>query len=153
MQVMSLLYLALLGCKDDPGAQWVRFNGEDDVAELRVTEAAELGEAGVFELRSTTGATIVGAVTISPGSGPVGTDHTLLVELGEDYEERVQRAEVVVDSGERGVRRFPLEQDSADRWKWLIGLTSYGVEGEERVDTLTFELYEVQEAPLPEIEE
>jgi hypothetical protein len=153
LQVLSMLYLGLLGCNKDDGAVWVRFNGDEDLAELQVTAGLELGEDVVVDLTSTTGATVVGTATLTPGSGPVGTDHRVLIALGEDYSERVQRVEVVVDSGARGERTFSFDQDSADLWKWVLDLTSYGVDGEERIDTLSFELYEVQDAPLPEIEE
>ena len=41
-------------------------------------------------------------------------------------------------------RRVSVDEESA-----VLDLTSMGVEGETRTDTLSFELFEVQEATLP----
>jgi hypothetical protein len=144
------IYLALTGCQKDEGATWLRFNGDEDETYLEVTASEDLGDPAVIGLRSTTGATVVGSAVVEPGSGPVGTDHVVTVVLDEAYAERVQRVDMRAASESRGSRLFPMEQDSADLFKWVLDLTSYGVEGEERVDVLSFELYEVQYEPLPE---
>jgi hypothetical protein len=138
-----------LGCEQDEGPVWVRFNSSDDVIPLDVTVDDVPAEAASYDLRSTTGATIVGTVELSPSSGPVGTQHRILVSLDPVYEERVQRVDFMADSGSRGSLRFSMGQDSADLFKWVLDLTSMGVEGETRTDTLSFELFEVQEATLP----
>jgi len=80
----------------------------------------------------------------------VGTEHLVVVSLEEDYAEDVRRVDLTVDSGDRGVSDFEFEQDSADRGKWVLSLTSYGVEGEERTDELTVTLFSVEDAELPD---
>jgi len=114
-----------------------------------VTAGGDLGEPVVIELRSTSGASRVGQATIDPGSGPVGTVHTLLVEIDEDYEERVRRAEVETATESRGTWTIPLDQDSAEAGLWIRELVSLGAEGEVRTDTFRFELYELVE-PTPD---
>ena len=149
LTTVAALFAIGLGCNKDEGAVWVRFNGDQDNYDISVTADETLGDGVQHELTSTTGASVVGTVDITPSSGPVGTDHRILVALDAVYEERVQRVDVVSDSGSRGVLRFTMEQDSAELYKWVLDVTSMGVVGEERVDTLTFELFEVQEAALP----
>jgi len=148
----ALATLGLAACGDaavDPTLEWERFNGDDDVATVQVTAGGDLGEPVVIELRSTSGASRVGQATIDPGSGPVGTVHTLLVEIDEDYEERVRRAEVETATESRGTWTIPLDQDSAEAGLWIRELVSLGAEGEVRTDTFRFELYELVE-PTPD---
>lgn len=144
------LCIPLAACDEDSGLSWVRFNDEGDTVEVEITDEDTLGDPVVADLHSTTGATILGTVTVDPGSGPVGTEHLVVVSLEEDYAEQVRRVDLTVDSGDRGVSDFELEQDSADRGKWVVPLTSYGVEGEERTDELTITLFSVEDADLPD---
>lgn len=144
--------LAVAACADpavDPTLEWSRFNGEDDVVTVEVVAADAVGEAVTVELRSTSGASRVGEATIDPGSGPVGTVHTVLVAIDEAYAERVRRAEVQTATESRGTWTIPLEQDSAEAGLWIRELVSLGASGEERTDTFAFQLFELVE-PTPE---
>lgn len=144
---LSLLPL-LAACTDGNDRDWFLFNAEGDVIEVRVTAGAETGEAVSIDLHSTTGAVVIGSAVLDPGSGPVGTEHRLTVEVGDTWQEDVGRVAVSADSGERGVEQFELRQDSADHGFWVLDLTSAGSEGETRTDQLTVQLF--QERPVEE---
>lgn len=148
----ALAAVGLAACGDpaaDPTLEWARFNGEEDVATIEVTAGGEAGAPVTIELRSTSGASRVGEATIDPGSGPVGTVHTVLVTIDEDYVERVRRAEVETATESRGTWTIPLEQDSAEAALWIRDIVSLGADGETRTDTFRFELYELIE-PTPD---
>ncbi len=123
----------------------MQFNGEADTVELEVTTSADLGEPIAADLTSTTGSALIGSIWVDPGSGPPGTAHEIRVDLDRSYEEQVGRVEIVVDSPERGAGSFEMVQDSAQLFRWVLSLTSYGTEGEARTDALTFRLYELEE--------
>ena len=104
-----------------------------------------VGEPVTVELFSTTGAVMVGTATVDPGSGPVGTMHTILVDVEDDYEDDVRRVTVDVDAGDRGIEDFMMTRDSADRSLWELELESSGVPGEARTDVFTIRLFSVAE--------
>ena len=136
----ALLLLSLVACKDKE-PDYAQFNGTD-VIEVEVTAAEETGEAVEEVLSSSTGTVEVGKVTETPGSGPVGTDHEIIVEVEDDFEDIVVLATVVTDAGDRGDDEYELRQDSADHGVWVVTLTSLGAEGEERTDTFTIYLWQ-----------
>lgn len=139
----SLGWVVLLGavaCDQDP--TWVRFNAEDDAIGLQITADSAVGPGAGVDLHSSTGTVLVGSVWVEPTSGPVGTAHELVLTVDAAFEDRVQRAEVEVAS-ERGTHVFGFEQDSAEAGRWVLSVTSLGNAGEERVDTLTFGLWEM----------
>jgi hypothetical protein len=139
---VSALIAALLlaGCDGGDDTSWARFNA-DDTVQVEVTASEDLGEAVSADLHSTTGARVVGSVVVDPGSGPVGTDHEVTVEVLDEWEDEVGRVTVRTDAGERGVEDHELWRDSADHGLWVRTLTSVGVEGEERTDTFSVRLW------------
>ena len=139
--VVPLLAAGLFDCAGN-GIDWVRFNDADDGIQFEVTTALDRGDPITSELHSTTGAVVVGTVTISPGSGPVGTLHTVIVEIADDYEEIVGRVTIAVDAGNRGLDDFEMLRDSADHGFWELELESSGVLGESRTDAFEVRLFE-----------
>lgn len=144
MAPLSILALAiaagaLAGCPGDE-EEWSRFNAATDVLEVQV--GAEIGDPTTIELHSTTGSNVVGEATITPGSGPVGTDHELTVMVAPGYEDAVERVSVQTDAGDRGIEVHELVQDSAEHGLWWRILTSVGETDETRTDTLEIQLWE-----------
>ena len=146
-RLRCLLCATLVACQKDEGS-WLPFNWDSDVLTLEVTSSGEPGEALTADLHSTTNTTIVGDVRIEPGSGPVGTEHTVIVTAFPEYEERVDKVEIEVSSELRGELVLPMVQDSAELYRFVLSITSYGVEGEARSDLLTFRMYEFIPAPV-----
>lgn len=149
MSRFVVLGLALSACTSGTDTDWFLFNSEDDTMEIQVTASEELGEAVAIDLHSTTGAVIVGSATLTPGSGPVGTVHELVVEVGETWAEEVGLVSVSADAGERGTESFDLRQDSADHSLWVKSLQSSGTAGESRTDVLTVQLFQRQPVEEP----
>lgn len=139
------IVLSLAACSQSTELVWVQFNGEADAVEIVVTSGAEPGDPLAADITSTTGSALIGSVWVDPGSGPPGTAHAIQVDVDRSYEEQVGRVEIVVDSPERGSGSFEMVQDSAQLFRWVLSLTSNGTEGEDRTDTLTFRLYELEE--------
>ena len=137
--ISGLLVAGLVACGGSKNDD-VRFNADDQVT-IEVVVGTELGDDVTTELHSTTGTVTVGTGTVSPGSGPVGTVHTVTIRVDADFAEEVSAAGVVTDAGDRGVEEVSLLQDSADHGLWWREVTSVGVDGEERSDTFTFTLY------------
>jgi hypothetical protein len=137
-----VLGLALGGCTSGTDNDWFLFNSENDTIEVRVTEEENLGDPVTIDLHSTTGAVVVGSATLTPGSGPVGTTHDLVVEVGETWAEQVGLVSVAADSGDRGVESFDLRRDSAALGLWVKSIESSGVAGESRTDVLTIQLFQ-----------
>lgn len=109
---------------------------------MEVTADAALGDDLVVDLSSTTGAVIVGELTVSPSSGPVGTAHTITVWVFDDYAERVSRVTLDTFSDVRGTEELLLVRDSAEIGMWRTTATSYGAEGEVRSDIFAIGLWE-----------
>jgi hypothetical protein len=147
MRVAAAVLVSAVGCPAGD-VEWARFNGLDDVLEVQVTASGVPGPAIQRDLWSTTGAVDVGDATVSPGSGPVGTRHALVVDIGGSWETVVDRVSVVVDAGRRGTEEFDLERDSADPGYWRLELESAGDPGEVRTDRFTFRLWQVADGPL-----
>jgi glycine cleavage system H lipoate-binding protein len=129
------------GCAGEEESLWVRFN-TDDTIDVQITAEPTLGPIVEVELHSTTGSVVVGAATVDPGSGPVGTDHVLLVTVSDEWQDQVGRVTVLSDSGARGTAEHEFVRDSADHGVWERTLTSLGEEGETRTDAFTFQLWE-----------
>ena len=128
---------------DDGG--WNRFNHVDDEVVIEVTADAALGDDLIVDLSSTTGAVIVGELTVSPSSGPVGTAHVVTVWVFDDYAERVGRVTLDTFSDARGTEEILLVRDSAEIGMWRTTVTSYGAEGEVRSDIFALGLWEAAE--------
>ena len=142
--VIPLMAAGIFDCDGDARI-WVQFNSDDDIIEVEVTESADLGESVSEDLSSTTGAVVVGSVTVDPGSGPVGTLHTVQVNVEDEFADDVGRVTLGVDAGTRGIDDFELTRDSADRGLWQIEVESSGVAGESRTDTFTVSLFTEEE--------
>ncbi len=140
MRVRPWLFTAgLVACGGGSGDE-LRFNSDDQVT-VAIVAGSETGDDVATDLHSTTGSVTVGTGTVSPGSGPVGTVHTVTIRVADDYVDSISSAGVITDAGDRGVEEVSLVQDSADHGLWWREVTSVGVEGEERTDTFTFALY------------
>lgn len=151
---MTVLLLLLAACDESTETTYAQYNGEDDAVVIQVGVDTEyttddLGNEVVVDatttLSSTSGEFQLGIGSVSPGSGPIGTIHTVRVEIEDDYDGDVDRVSIRTDSGERGEDEYDLEEDSAGEGLWTLELTSYGEEGEVREDTLTFRLWQAEE--------
>lgn len=131
-----LLYLAsFLACSNSTEITYTQFNGPDDTVTIQVG-VAELLDPVSADLTSTTGEVVVGQVDVDPGGGPIGTEHAIVVEVYDAYQQIVDRVSVRLDSGARGEDEFELEQDSADEGVWKLTIVSAGDTNEVRDDTL-----------------
>ncbi|MDG1478308.1 MAG: hypothetical protein P8R54_01895 [Myxococcota bacterium] len=136
-----MLIAVLLACTEGEENAYTRFNSESDQLTIQVgTE--ELLEAVSVSLYSTTGTVEIGSASVDPGGGPIGTIHTLTVEVFDDWENEVSRVSVRTDSGDRGEDEYDLEADSADEGLYLRELSSVGDEGESREDTFSIYVWE-----------
>lgn len=141
--LLALPLLALLACEQDEETTYVQFNADDE--SLTVDIGAELGLAQTIELHSTTGEVVIGEATVDPDAGPVGTEHEIVVQIYDAYEHMVDRVSVRTDSGERGEDEYDLQPDSADEGYYELTLVSVGAEDEQRTDTLTIRVWDVQD--------
>lgn len=143
----AALFLPLLGidsCADEDEDTYVQFNADDDALTIGVGADA-VGEATSISLHSTTGSVLIGTATVDPGSGPIGTEHVITVEIFDAYEDKVDRVSVRTDSGNRGEDEYDLVRDSADEGFYKLTLVSVGDEGEVRDDTLTIRVWDVSD--------
>ena len=116
-------------------------NAQTDQISIQVGTEDVL-DAVSISLYSTTGTVEVGTATVNPGGGPIGTEHTLTVEIFDDWEDDVNRVSVRTDSGERGEDEYDLTPDSADEGLYQEVLVSVGTEGETREDIFTIRVWE-----------
>jgi len=133
--------LTLFACSEDVEVVYAQFNADTDVVTVQVgveqtTEPVEIA------LHSTTGTVEIGTALIDPGGGPIGTEHVVIVEVSDDWENQVVRATVSADAGDRGEDEYTMEPDSADEGMYQLTLVSVGEEGEVRDDILTIRLWE-----------
>jgi len=133
---LLLLLPAFLACKKTGEVTYTQFNGTDDALSIDVGVAV-VEPATSIDLTSSTGEVIVGQATVDPGGGPIGTDHSVVVEVFDDYQQIVDRVSIRVSSPDRGQDEFEMAQDSADEGVWKLDIVSAGTEGEQRTDTMT----------------
>ena len=136
-----MLLAVLLACTESDEVTYAQFNAETDQISIQVGSGDVLDATSV-PLYSTTGTVEIGTATADPGGGPIGTEHTLTVEVYDDWENDVSRVSVRTDSGDRGEDEYDLEADSADEGLFQIVLVSVGDEGESREDTFTIRVWE-----------
>jgi len=138
------LFLAcgLMGysCDEEAEPNWVQFNGSEDSVLVEVGTSEEL-DAVSCELTSSVTGLVVGSATVTPGGGPIGTEHTILVVVEDEWENDVGRVSVRTSSGDRGNDEYELEPDPADEGYYGLHIVSVGEEGEQRTDELTFRLW------------
>lgn len=152
-----LLAVGAAGCTADE-IVWVPFNAEDQALEVQVLPTgSEVGEAVAIDLMSNLGLTNVGVAGIDPGSGPVGTEHLVTVEVFDEFEGYVGRVTVGVNpqaiedldgDGEvesRGAEEYELLQDSADPGSWALTVQSLGRDDERRDDRFVIVLWQPEE--------
>ena len=145
--LIAALVLPLLGASDCGSKDedtYVQFNADDDTLTIDVgTE--DVGEAVSIDLHSTTGSVVIGTATVDPSSGPIGTEHTITVEIFDAYENMVDRVSVRTDSGDRGEDEYDLVGDSADEGFYKLTLVSVGDEGETRQDSFTVRVWDIED--------
>lgn len=129
-----------LGCGEESDSDLDQFNATTDAFSVSIAPDADLTPQEI-ELRSSTGQVIVGTAVITPGGGPVGTEHQLVVEVADTWQGQVEKVVVAVDSGDRGVEEFTLKRDSADPGYHQIEIVSVGEDEEVREDTFTVKLF------------
>lgn len=162
MRVLLPALLLLSACDEGEELVWAQFNAAGDTMDV-VVGAPEEGEPVTIDIHSSTGRYVIGQATLTPGSGPIGTQHELLVQVGTQFDpgladgvdageplvERVKRVSARVDSGDLGVQSWDLTRDTAVRGTWVLELLSMGdPDAAPRTDTLTVFLWEA----LPESE-
>jgi hypothetical protein len=150
MYVVALTLLS--ACVESDDVTFTQYNGDDQSVSVDVGSdtrfvladdgVTEVPESAAVVLTSSTGAVEIGTGTVTPSAGPIGTMHTVMVDITEEYAEDVDRVTVRTDSGDRGEDEYDLERDSAGEGYWVFELESQGEDGEQRTDTLTFFLYE-----------
>lgn len=139
---MLLPLLAVLASCDDAGeVVRTRFNATDDVILVDVGVDQEL-DARAIELHSNTGSALVGEASITPGGGPTGAIHEIVVLVSADYDDLVDAVSVQVDSGARGVEEFDLTADLAVEGLYRTELRSVAPLGESRTDRIEVRLWE-----------
>ena len=129
-----------LGCGEESDSDLDQFNATTDAFSVSIAPDADLTPQEI-ELHSSTGQVIVGMAVITPGGGPVGTEHQLVVEVADTWQGQVEKVVVTVDSGDRGVEEFTLKRDSADPGYHQIDIISVGEDEEVREDTFTVKLF------------
>ena len=136
-----MLLAVLLACTEGDEVTYAQFNADTDLLTIQVG-TDEVLDPATISLYSTTGTVEIGTASADPGGGPIGTEHTLTVEIFDDWENDVSRVSVRTDSGDRGEDEYDLEADSADEGLYQIVLVSVGEEGESSEDTFTVRVWE-----------
>lgn len=138
--LLPCVLFVVAGCTSDTEVSWTQYNASDNAVNIEVG-AAEFTEPVSVVLTSNTGAVELGTGSVDPGGGPVGTLHTITVQVADEYASDIGRASVRLDSGDRGVDEFDLEADATGEGYWVVELTSVGNTDEVRTDSLTFRLW------------
>lgn len=129
-----------LGCGEETEQEYSQFNATTDTLAITIAPDADDSPEEI-ELRSSTGQVVVGTAVLTPGGGPVGTEHQLVVEVADTWQGQVEEVIISIDSGDRGVEEFTLKRDSADPGYHQIDIISVGEENEVREDVLTIQLF------------
>lgn len=139
-RLFGIFSVLLLSCGEESQNNYTLFNADTDFFEV-IIGTETVGEEQSIELHSSTGQVIVGTATLSPASGPVGTEHRLVIEVADTWQAQVVQASVQIDSGDRGIEEFTLDRDSADAGYHQIDIISVGDPGETRTDIFTIQLF------------
>jgi hypothetical protein len=147
-----------LSACDGDEITWLQFNADGEALDVEVLPVGEpAGEPVSRALLSNLGRTEVGVATVDPGSGPVGTEHLVSVDVYDAFEQDVLRVTVFIaaepvsdldgdgDNDARSENEHDLYQDSADLGAWARGFTSLGEDDERRTDSFTFFLWQPEE--------
>jgi hypothetical protein len=138
---LLILSAGLSACGDDAESEWRQWNATDDEVDVEVGISDLLDPVEVL-LRSSTGEVEVGTARVDPAGGPIGTLHEIVIIVGDDYADVVDRASVRTSSPERGTDEYDLERDSAEEGVYKLTIESDGTPDEARTDTLTFRLWD-----------
>lgn len=130
---------ALCSCGDKTDTNYTQFNSTTDTITVQIRD--DIAEDTEIDLHSSTAQVIVGRAHLTPGGGPVGTEHRLVVEVFDTWQLEVVQVLLVVDSGDRGQTEFVLNRDSADPGYHQIDVVSVGDAGEIREDQFTIQLF------------
>ncbi len=129
-----------IGCGEESETDLDLFNATTDTFEVSIATDADTTPQEI-ELHSSTGQVIIGTAVLTPGGGPVGTEHQLVVEVADTWQGQVEEVIVTVDSGDRGTEEFTLKRDSADPGYHQIDIISVGEDAEIRTDVFTVQLF------------
>ena len=154
-----LVGLAAAGCADGE-VTWAEFGEPADAEVLVVADDADCDGVEVappVDILSNVVSGIVGTVTIEPQCGSVGTEHQVVVSVGEDWEEVVGRATLEIipgpgsdldgdgDADARAELLFEMERDAAFPGQYGLRLLSQGTPGDERTDVFRFQLLQPEQ--------
>ena len=142
----SLLALVIVSaaCSEAVETSYEQFNAGDDALSIEVGVADVLDPVSI-ELWSNTGEVTVGAAEATPGGGPAGTLHEIVVTVSDDYKDVIDRVTIRTDSGERGEDEYDLTRDYADEGIFKLELQSVADDDEIRTDTFTVRLWDAVE--------
>ena len=127
-------------------ANYELFNCEDDASLIYIgTEDVISDEAcdgiDAITLLSSSCEIDVGAASITPCGGPIGTEHEIVVAINTLYIDQVDRVSVRINSVDRGTEEYDLDADAADNRLYKMSLFSVGRADEQRADTIEFRLW------------
>ena len=128
-----------ISCSDEGEFSYLQFNSVDDQLTIDVGVQDLLPDTTI-SLYSSTGSIEVGTATVSPGGGPFGTEHTIVVQVLDAYEDKVSSASIRTIT-DRGNETYTMNVDSADEGLYVLDLVSVGVESEMREDIFYISLY------------
>ena len=140
----ALLLLGLLGIEacEDEKTEYEPFSSHEDSVNVKVG-SADLLDGESTEVLSNTGANVVGEAMVSPGGGPIGTEHMLTATVSQENQYIVDRVSVEITSPHRPDRELDLVRDSEDRELFVLDLVSVGEDGESRTDIFTFKFWDI----------
>jgi len=151
-----LFLVVLAGCKKDEKVYYDLFNCAEDYTFIEVgsDEVADHGEddgtdecgdlgMGTIPLFSSTCERPIGEAIIDPCMGPIGTEHDIVVFVDSTEADKVDRANVRLESPGRGSDEYRLEPDSADPGIYKTTLVSVGTSDETREDFVRIKLFSV----------
>ena len=143
--MFALFGVLFIACDESSEDSYNLFNSDTDQFEVSIGIEEET-EVETLDLHSSTGQVIVGTATLSPGGGPIGTEHQLVIEVENTWETDVTQVILMIDSGDRGTKEYVLDRDSADAGYHQIDIQSVGEEGEVRTDLFIIQLYAEEES-------
>ena len=134
--------IALGACTEGDEVVYDRFNALGEGFDVGVG-AETVGELAAIELKSSTGAVLVGAASVDPDAGPSGTLHLVEVQIAEAFVHQVDKVSLEIDAGDRGVQTYDLMGDSADESLYRIEIESVADDAETRTDVFEIQLWDV----------
>ena len=101
------------------------------------------GDNGTITLNSSTCSVPIGTAVFEPCAGPIGTEHSITVEVNSTEAYKIAKVTVEMDSEPRGKDEYRLTQDSSGEGAiYKITLISVGSEDETRDDVVRIKLWE-----------